>query len=492
MRKNTIALLAAGALIFTSSVAMASESNLDTAFKEKHYLDGIQQGATEVIVPDTNLEVGGNHYKKVDFVEVGRHGSGFGGFQLNSRILKDQALENEDPLTWAPGQLPADDSWGYTSGVTPFVSGNAGGPGNNTDPNGDPLGGGDGIQEIMAAPAYTMPCPSFVTGDYTDFDWNDPTNPVNGSNPGMLGDCPANVYATDPQTNHTNSDPNVWDGTVLDDIYQGVGANDTSGTNAADASAALALYGYDGLVGNGGANNKVHYRLFDQWLDQLFYNGKRGTIKSADGVTTLTVPTIDGITRVFNIDDTLDQDIADWEDAAETSGENEIMGIYGKLTLLFQIAAPAGVDPITGLKGITANLDQVGCASLGSLDDDAENASQCTGNTFNDDGMAYAEEWKDGTNTQAAALSANVIDQWVVSDMWDIHPYRNDDATIDLATDKYRGDGVVQGYSTWFRDGSGKDFDYDYTYQGGHGDINKTFEECGGSNANECHEHPDP
>lgn len=408
MRKFILPILVAGALVASSTFAMASETNRTTALGEKHILDGsvtVNSGN----IPQTVPEVGGNHYFKSDAVENGRHGGG-DGFGISSTILINMLTEG----------TPPDDAFGFATGANPFVAfsfANSGSP--------------------SAAPLYTQPCP----------------DPI-----GAEGTCPANTDPTNPQTNVASS---VWDGTVLDDLYQGVGADDTT---------------YDTGIGPvDPETNAAHIRTFDQWLDQVFHNGKRAIVSLDGGITPL-LGSGDGVIdtgRHYNIDDTLDQDIADWEDI-NVPGENEIMGIYGKLTLNFQLAAKA--SSVGG-----------GCASGGTL---GSTDALCADN--GQDGIAYAADWADGTNGTGGnpglvvdPLSAAILEQLVVSDMWDWKPAR-DAAGASYASDKFNGLGVSQGYSSWFRDGSGLDLDYNVAINGGHGTIDEQF------NTNTNHLHPDP
>jgi len=70
------------------------------------------------------------------------------------------------------------------------------------------------------------------------------------------------------------------------------------------------------------------------------------------------------------------------------------------------------------------------------------------------------------------------IDQWLVSDMYDILYLPGNDPAL---TDKFYGEGALQGYSSWFMkndpfpcpniNGEGP---CTYTYRGGHGSITKT------------------
>jgi len=380
MRRYVIPLLTAGAVALLAGQAMATDSVAGGSFTETHPLL-------------TSSTPNGDHYKITDFVETGRHGADAGGFQLDSQILKNVANE--------VAGYKADDSWGYTTGSNPFTSGRVGGATGDTD-------------MPLPAPAYTDPCPMWLWG----------VNP---------GSCPANTYATDPQTEDNVS---TVDGTVLDDLYQKVGADDSM------------TVGFD-----------QYTRTFDQWLDQLFYRGKRGTVNGGP------LPTVaegdgNGTTQVhFNIDDTLDQDIADYVHETNTG---EISGIYGKLTLLFQMAAQA--YDINGSSGA------VGCMSGGTDGQSDNGPSLCPNSTKT--GAEYAE-------TSVSPFASFNVDQWVVSDVWDW-------TNAGTPGDKLQGSGMAQGYSSWFRDGSQKDWTYDYTYQGGHGAVNKSFDP--GTN----HQHIDP
>jgi len=364
MRRALIALVAGAALLATTSLAMATATNRTASFVENHALGTTFMAGTTTT---TASETGGNHYKATDIVEDGRHGN---GWQLDSAILK--GLVYETPYA-------ADNAYSYTTGSNPF---NTPSPLLQTD-------------KPLVAPAYTVPCPIFVNSTLAP------------------GSCPANSIATDPQTEDNVA---AWDGIVLDDLYNVIGAND-SRPSAGET------------------------RTFYQNLDQLFLNGD---INAKGGTVKLGSTTIATTGRHFNIDDTLDQDIADYVDTYSSGGET--MGIYNKLTLVFQLAAPVS--------------STTGCASAGSYlkGTTGDPLSLCASNHSNPNATgAHVGEGKAGFT--ADALSAWVVDQWVVSNAWD---WKAGDV------------GMKQGYSSWFKDGSKKNFDYSYTYPTGHGAINKT------------------
>lgn len=402
MRKYILPLLVAGAVAFTATQAMATANTEMGEFTEEH--------ATDKMGNPTD------HYKVTDVMEMGGHGKGVGGFQLSSAILKSLAAFD----------FEGDDSYGYVTGSNPFTQGAAGtgSPGGETD-------------EPMEVPEYTLPCPEWV---------------ASGPEGAKLGTCDANDYATDPQT----EDPNgTWDGVVLDDLYQRIGSDGTSTSTFTEGSEVWSV-------------KKV--RFIDQTLDALFYNGKRGIITLGTG------PALegsgDGVVdsgRHFNIDQTLDQDLADYSHEYEgtTVGAplHETMGIFGKITQLFQLAAKASTLSYSNGASTWTNS---GCASGGALDEsDSLTGNQCSGATATWDGAEWAEYWED----QGDELSTFLVDQWIVAEMYDWHPYNGSDADL---SDKYAGRGVIQEYSSWFRDGANKDWTYSYTYPGGHGKIDKT------------------
>lgn len=348
----------------------------------------------------------GDHYKHTDALENGAHGGGIGGYQISSAWLKDLKSFVVD----------GDESYGYTTG-NPFGTGGyagTGSPGGETD-------------MPLIAPNYTMPCPEWVA-------------------PTGKGSCDANTFATDPGT----EDPNgTWDGVVLDDLYQVV-ASDDSGTQTSTLT-----------------NLIEGTRFLNQTFDALFYNGKRGIISIG---TTIVAGTEDGVIdaspyngqqRHFNIDQTLDQDLADYfvehEGTTTDSNVGEISGIFGKLTQLFQLAGPAS----TINSGYTSGNNE-GCASGGGNEESDSLVSICPSTK---DGA----EWAEDAAAAGDVLSTFLIDQWVVSDLADIH--------VNEATEKAIGNGVDQRYRSWFRDGEPLDLNYTYVYPAGHGTINKSVSE---------------
>lgn len=358
-----------------------------------------------------------NHYKKTDVVE-----SGAGDFQISSGILGGFAWDG-------------DTSYGYVTGENPFVAGLAG----------EPLGATD---YALPAPLYTQPCPDWV---------------VSG------GVCPAQTNPLSPQTD----DPqDVWDGTVMDDLYNVVGVNNGDWTS--------------GGVDINGSYIDEHgdRKILDQTLDALFYNGKRGTYTYVSGLTTYSNDGITGTTKVvptylpfgtitavntssarrFNIDQTLDQDLADYE--VSRTGEKEIMGIFGKYTQNFQIAGnELTKDDMLAVLGpgwSASTSYEDGCASWGgSLNGEsitnAEKTNDCVvWNSTNDSlgGTTWYDE--QASNPFAAVL----IEQWMVSEMYDFK--------LNSGDSKVQGLGTKQEYSSFFRDGSGKDFSYTQNMKGGH------------------------
>lgn len=437
MRKFILPLLVAGAVAITASQAFASGAVVKGQFTENHaYKSAFGAGTTTTLVaenpfqgPNTVIN-GGNHYKATDFVENGRH-----GFQLSSAILKSMASE-------ASG-FKADDAVGFVTGSNPFAP-----------------GGMVGLTEIpYDVPGYTAPCPEWVDGD---------------NNIKTPGDCEANNFATDPQT---EIDSTTWDGVVLDDLYQAVGAVDM----------------FEGVRSyNGYATDEN--RALDQNLDILFYLGKRGSITIMNGATPSTVlQTGEGLgtgnKRHMNIDQTLDQDVTDWMTSFNgitiaDANRDETMGIYGKLTQVFQNAGTVS--------------SQSGCASAGIAGmDDSSATNNCIGVEYQGVGDWEAAALRIETQQQSAvgqAMSgaakvadwaAFIVDQWVVSDVWDWH-HRGDSDSVTYDADKERGFGVQQSYSGWFRDGDNRDWAISHTYDTGHGST------AGTVSANENHQHPDP
>ncbi|MBI5192673.1 MAG: hypothetical protein HZA08_04415 [Nitrospirae bacterium] len=413
MRKFILPLLVAGAVAFTAAQAMATSATRTASFEENHAYQNSYVGGTVTTIENTTTP--GNHYKKTDMLEQGRHGGGSGGYQISSSILKSVAMDS------IPGWEAADGSVGYTTNANPFQAGLV------------------GITDYpLMAPRYTQPCP----------DWFGPK-----------GTCPANAYAVDPQTEPgSGNDAIAWDGIVLDDLYQAVGADDSK---------------TDTVSGGSIAN-----RTFDQWLDQLFLNG------NAQGHNmTVMAGTTDVTTygRHFNIADTLDQDIADWSTSYHgtvgQSAKDETTGIYGKLTMIFQLAGR-----VTGTQA---------CASGAGF---TEGGAHRPGGNVQCD-YAQADDTLTGAHlgegvgsfaARADGMTAWKLDQWVVSDVWDwVHKADGALVADPHAVDKNGGEGVAQGYSSWFNDGAGQKFDYIYNYDGSHGTIDKTFTKGD-------HTHPDP
>lgn len=415
MRKLILPLLMVGAVAFTASSAFAGSF-------------------TEEYVPQA--EGGQNVYKQTDVVDSG-HAQG--DFQLSSAVLKDLAN----------GVVDGDESFGYTTGFSPFVPGIA--DGNETV----------GLNN-SGVPKYTSPCPNIEVGaPLRGPNQYYAGSPAMGEGPLDLngtaaGGCPANTWATDPQTEH---DRNGAGGQLLDDLYQTVGVDDS------------------GIDSNGDPRT----RFLTQALDILVFIGNEAIVYDgntklgdANGDGILDAPTGAGLVTAsggttagfhFNIDQTLDQDVADW---VTTSGYGETMGVFNKLTQLFQIAGGVSTHAQTGWAGfVNGGSGFVGCASAGySAADEGHNSNPCTAGT----NVNY-RTGADGV-VSADGLHALAIDQWLVSDMYDwttIDPL--DPASHD---GKITGLGVAQGYSSWYKIGTGKDWDYKYNYAGGHGDINKT------------------
>ena len=149
------------------------------------------------------------------------------------------------------------------------------------------------------------------------------------------------------------------------------------------------------------------------------------------------------------------------------------MGIYGKLTQLYQNA------------GIVSS--QNGCGSAGNFEADNSGTDNCAGLTY--EGAAWRVEMGNSNTTMSGAAtvrdwSAFIVDQWVVSDVWDWHHRGDSDTAYD--SDKERGFGIQQSYSGWFRDGDNVDWAISHTYDTGHGSTAGTVAD------NPTHLHPDP
>lgn len=363
MRKLIVPFLVAGAVAFTASVSMAGTFN--------------------------EITVNGNHYKTTDVVETG-HDS----WQLSSTTLK----------SLANGTYDGDTSYGYTTGSNPFTQGYFIDPYNGTDNSFD-----DNTSFLMPAPLYSTPCPSYMDIDGGDFE---------------AGDCLANTYAADPQSEHQPG--HGFD--MLDDLYQSIGDDDST----VDAT-----------------------RYIAQDLDILVFVGKNAIIQTANGTVVGDADSdgfldpwtnANGVSTRYHyvIDQTLDQDIADWEN---TGGE--IMGIYGKLTQLFFMAGP--INTAAGAS----------CENTAGV---YWNAAECEG----------APSTSAPTDALYASMggAADVFDQWVVQDVWDWKDNPNMDASKIGKVEKV---GMKQGYSAWWmRNNPVPDWSYNWNYDGEHGDINKT------------------
>ncbi len=386
MRKFIVPFLAAGVVAFAASAAMAGTF-------------------TEEIV-------NGNHYKETDVIETGHD-----TWQLDSAILKSLAAGGFDGFK-------GDEAYGYVTGANPWDSSNTnfidGWTG--TDSSFD-----DNTSFLFDPPAYTTPCPSFMDINGGDFE---------------PGDCIANTYASDPQSEHSGGGHSF---DMLDDLYQSIGDDDS------DAD---------------------HTRYIAQDLDILVFAGRMAIIQTAAGTVvddangdgildTYTWPvdavpgTAVSVSAHYVIDQTLDQDIADWED---TPGET--MGIYGKLTQLFFMAGPVS--------------STAACASSFRVGDYL-NPGECN-------------EALNATPTgdvlyNAMGGTANLFDQWVVQDVWDWKANPNMDS---YKVGKVDYVGMKQGYSSWWMRNAvpEPDWTYNWTYEGGHGDINKTV--------TDGHDHIDP
>lgn len=425
MRKFILPILVAGAVAFTAAQAFAGANTHTGSFQEDH-----ATANTLTVGPVTSSLIDatptGDHYKVTTATEAGAHGGEFGGWQLDSGLLH----------LMADGTYDGDAAWGYTTGADPFVEGNA----LITQP--DPSNG----DTIMPAPLYTLPCPVFVSG-------------------GSKGTCDANINADDPQTELA---VDIWDGTILDDLYQVVGVDDST-------------------VGTG------YNRILDQTLDQLFYSGKRGRVwydKDGDGTSTgdstevykegkIGATTVAGTGRIFNIDDTLDQDLADYNvDVLEGT----TVGIFNKLLMNFQLAGKQlEASEMTAL-GFTTNFgfgtgdQEAGCSSWGGGHGGGEATCEATaggealgGTTFYDlisDTANVADMtaiWGQNTNNFAAVI----IEQWLDAEIYDW------DATT--ADPKLQGIGMKQELSTYFRDGSNKKYNYTTDITTGHGSVTKNI-----------------
>lgn len=338
-----------------------------------------------------HTDVNGNHYKKADVLEGGAHGD---DYQLSSAILKSLGLQ----FGATPGvTLDPDDAYGFTTSANPWLNNKM---------------AGVETEVPFDVPKYTQPCPRKWLGKSAGF-----------------GNCEANLYATDPQT----EDGHVgWDGSILDDMYTEVGVNDSSLTKT---------------------------RELHQVLDNLFQEGR---VASFTATRAYLAGTTSSNTRYFNVDDTLDQDLADYQMGNATLHQGEDAGIYGRLTQLFQVAGP-----VTGSAG-GFGPGSDGCASAGIKGNDQNNdkinpcaTAYATPALQLDAGPIY--ETADGTLGKAF-----FVDQWMVSEAYDYDYTKFGKKTT--------GVGIRQSYSQWFKDGYAQDWNYYYAYPAGHGTINKTVD----------------
>lgn len=348
----------------------------------------------------------GSHYKEADSIETGA-----GNYQLNSAVIKELLVG---------GSADGDESFGYVTGLNPFTAGYAGGPL-------DSLGNTD--DTILVAPAYTEPCPHFYAN------------------------CDANAFATDPQS---EASENVWDGVVLDDLFQATGQVDSS----------------DGIVGGVWVED---HKSLDQSLDAVFFLGK----PAEHGITVLNgttdVTPVAGSGRFFNIDQTLDQDVADWSitytGTNNLSAKEETMGIYGKLTQLFQLAGSVSSEEGCASKGAGGTLGM----------DSAVSGNACTPfvTTWSDpiqyNGVDAGNDNENSLNT----LNALQVMQYMVSDVYDW-------GHVSDTSDKEAGNGIKQNYASFFEDGSGQDYNYEKAIDLGHSKNSLT------TGQNTTHTHPDP
>lgn len=307
-----------------------------------------------------------------------------------------------------------DTAYGYTTGNNPFIGGYAGA---------GTLGETD---RVMVAPAYTTPCPNWFTS------------------------CEASTLATDPQTEDNKA---IWDGIVLDDLF--------SATGQVDSYTDLTMVDFT-----------EYSKSLDQSLDAVFLNGK--VVNNGIAVT-IGSPAVAAVTaadvRYFNIDQTLDQDVADWAivyaGSDNTAAKDETMGIYGKLTQAFQIAGE--VSSVKGCASKGAG-DTAGTTSATSLCSPFETA------VGTDTGYHGVDAGAD--NGTATDMFAWQNTQYLVSDVYD-WAHKGD-------TDKEGGNGIKQNYSAFFQDGPGKAFNYSKDISGNHGSVNLT------NTGNTNHSHPDP
>lgn len=307
-----------------------------------------------------------------------------------------------------------DTSYGYTTG-NPFSGGYAGaGTMGETD-------------TVMTAPSYTTPCPNWFTN------------------------CEANTLATDPQTEDNKA---VWDGIVLDDLF--------SATGQVDSYNDLTMIDYT-----------EYHKSLDQSLDAVFLNGKvvGNGVAVSIGTPSVAATAVSGV-RYFNIDQTLDQDVADWATvyagSDNTAAKDETMGIYGKLTQAFQIAGEVSSEKGCASKGAGNTL---GTTSAGSLC-----APFATAVPGPDTGYHGVDAGAD--NGTATDMFAWQNMQYLVSDVYD-WAHKGD-------TDKEGGNGIKQNYSAFFQDGPGKAFNYSKDISGNHGSVNLA------NTGNTNHTHPDP
>src|SRR3990172_5595014 len=170
MRKFIMPFLIAGVVAFTASASMAGTF--------------------------TEVTVSGNHYKTTDVMETG-HAT----WQLSSSILKSLAAVGI-------AGYKGDEAYGYATGANPFNTTNGYfiDPWNGTDNSFD-----DNTSFLLVPPKYSTPCPSYM--DMTT------------DTPFVGGDCLANLYASDPQSEHASAGARGFD--MLDDLYQAIGDDDS-------------------------------------------------------------------------------------------------------------------------------------------------------------------------------------------------------------------------------------------------------------------------